>query len=125
MSNDQLDFEELPPGRYDGTVEKVRFNFKATTTIVITYKLDTPNGVRRIEERTLIVAPASSAAYFQTTRGLGRVEDILRTQGLSLADAGGLRDLPRLLEGAAIGVVTRNQRVAGFNVPVVVRIEAA
>ena len=54
------------------------------------------------------------------------MEDILRTKGLSLADAqaaGGLRALPGLLEGSAICVVTRNRRVAGFNCPVVDRIE--
>ena len=55
------------------------------------------------------------------------MEDILRTKGLSLADAqaaGGLRALPGLLEGIAICVVTRNRLTAGFNVPVVDRIEA-
>ena len=55
------------------------------------------------------------------------MEDILRTKGLSLADAqaaGGIRALPGLLEGSAICVVTRNRRVAGFNCPVVDRIEA-
>ena len=49
---DDLTFEELPPGRYKGTVEKIRYIFKAATHIVITYKLDTPDGeVRRIVER--------------------------------------------------------------------------
>ena len=33
-----LGFEELPPGRYDGVVEKIRYNFRTTTQIVITYK---------------------------------------------------------------------------------------
>ena len=130
---DDLTFEELPPGRYNGTVEKVRYSFKAATHIVITYRLDThqldtPDGeVRRIVERLPIDAPSSSASYFQTAQGKGRVEDILRTKGLSLADAqaaGGLRALPGLLEGSAICVVTRNRRVAGFNCPVVDRIEA-
>ena len=125
---DDLTFEELPPGRYNGTVEKVRYSFKAATHIVITYKLDTPDGeVRRIGERLPIDAPPSSAFYFQTALGKGRVEDILRTKGLSLADAqaaGGIRALPGLLEGSAICVVTRNRRVAGFNCPVVDRIEA-
>ena len=49
-----------------------------------------------------------------------------RINGLSLADAqaaGGLRALPGMLEGTALGVITRNQRVAGFNCPVVVRVE--
>jgi hypothetical protein len=103
----------------------VRFSLKATTTIVLTYKLNTPGGTRRVEERILIAAPKSSAAYFYTTRGLGRIEDILRTRGQPLAVVGSIRDLPQLLEGLEIAVVTRNQRVAGFNVPVVVRIEAA
>jgi hypothetical protein len=124
---DDLTFEELPPGRYNGTVERVRYSFKAATHIVITYKLDTPNGgVRRIVERLPIGAPSSSAFYDQTALGKGRVEDILRTKGLSLADAqaaGGIRALPGLLEGSAICVVTRNRRVAGFNCPVVDRIE--
>ena len=125
---DDLTFEELPPGRYKGTVEKIRYSFKAATHIVITYKLDTPDGeVRRIVDRLPIDAPLSSAFYFQTALGKGRVEDILRTKGLSLADAqaaGGIRALPGLLEGSAICVVTRNRRVAGFNCPVVDRIEA-
>ena len=57
---DDLTFEELPPGRYNGTVEKVRYSFKAATHIVITYKLDTPDGeVRRIDERLPIDAPPS------------------------------------------------------------------
>ena len=41
---DDLTFEELPPGRYNGTVEKIRYSFKAATHIVITFTLDTPNG---------------------------------------------------------------------------------
>jgi hypothetical protein len=49
---DGLTFEELPPGRYNGTVEKIRYSFNAATHIVITYRLDTPNGeVRRINEK--------------------------------------------------------------------------
>ena len=125
---DDLTFEELPPGRYKGTVEKIRYIFKVATHIVITYRLDTPDGeVRRIVERLPIDAPSSSAFYFQTALGKGRVEDILRTKGLSLADAqaaGGISALPGLLEGSAICVVTRNRWVAGFNCPVVDRIEA-
>ena len=125
---DDLTFEELPPGRYNGTVEKVRYSFKAATHIVITYRLDTPDGeVRRLVESLPIGAPFSSAFYFLTALGKGRVEDILRTKGLPLADAqaaGGLRALPGLLEGSAICVVTRNLPVAGFNCPVVDRIEA-
>ena len=119
-----LGIEELAPGRYDGTVEKIRFILKATTRISITYKIETPQGIRRLIERILIGAPLASASYFHTTQGLARVEDILRIKGLALQDVDGLRDLPKLLEGVAIGVVTRNQRAAGFNVPVVVRIEA-
>ena len=125
---DDLTFEELPPGRYKGKVERVRYSFKAATHIVITYQLDTPDGaVRRLVERLPIHAPSSSAAYFQTALGKGRVAEILRTKGLSLADAqaaGGIRALPGLLEGSAICVVTRNRRAAGFNCPVVHHIEA-
>jgi len=119
-----LGIEELAPGRYDGTVEKIRFILKATTRISITYKIETPQGIRRLIERILISAPPASASYFHTTQGLARVEDILRIKGLALQDVDGLRELPKLLEGVAIGVVTKNQREAGFNVPVVVRIEA-
>ena len=119
-----LGIEELAPGRYDGTVEKIRFILKATTRISITYKIETPQGIRRLNERILISAPPASASYFHTTQGLARVEDILRIKGLALQDVDGLRELPKLLEGVAIGVVTKNQREAGFNVPVVVRIEA-
>ena len=45
-----LGIEELPPGRYAGMVEKVRYTFTATTRIFITYRLDTPDGIRRVEE---------------------------------------------------------------------------
>ena len=125
---DDLIFEELPPGRYNGTVEKVRYSFKAATHIVITYKVDTPHGeVRRIVERFPIKAPSSSTFYFLTLLGIGRVGEILGTKGLSLADAqaaGGLRALPGLLEGSVICVVTRNRRTAGFNCPIVDRVEA-
>jgi hypothetical protein len=125
---DDLIFEELPPGRYNGTVEKVRFSFNAATHIVITYKVDTLHGeVRRIVERLPINAPSWSALYFQTVLGMGRVEEILRTKGLSLADAqaaGGIRALPGLLEGSVTCVVIRNRRTAGFNCPVVDRVEA-
>ena len=93
-----------------------------------TYKVDTPLGeVRRIVERLPINAPSSSALYFQTARGVGRVEEILRTKGLSLAEAqaaGGIRALPDLLEGSVICIVTRNRRTAGFNCPIVDRVEA-
>ena len=37
--------------------------------------------------------------------------------------AGGLRALPGMIEGIALAVITRNQRVAGFECPVVVRVE--
>ena len=30
---------------------------------------------------------------------------------------------PELLEGTAVGVVTRNQRMHGYNCPIVVRVE--
>ena len=60
---DDLTFEELSPGRYKGTVERVRYSFKAATHIVIAYRLDTPDGkVRRIDERLPIGAPSSSAS---------------------------------------------------------------
>jgi hypothetical protein len=122
--NEDFTFVELPPGRYTSTVERVRFTFiKATTRIVITYRLETPDGVRRVEERMLISAPKSSVGAFQATHGLGRVEDILRICGLTLTDVDGIRSLPKLIEGVALGVVTRNARVAGYNIPVVVRVE--
>ena len=125
---DELIFEELPPGRYKGMVEKVRYSFKAATYIVIIYKIDTPHGeVRRIRESLPISAPSSSAFYFPTAFGRGRVEEILRTKGLSLADAqaaGGIRALPGMLEGSVICVTTRNRRTSGFNCPVVDRVEA-
>jgi hypothetical protein len=118
-----LGFEELLPGRYQGTIDKVRYNFRTTTQIIITYKLETPSGTRRLEERMLIDAPQSSVSYFYTTAGLARVEDILRIGGMSLADADGLKSLPGLLEGASVSVVTRNQRLHGYNCPIVVRVE--
>ena len=121
-----LGIEVLPPGRYAGRVEKVRYTFTAITWITITYRLDTPDGIRRVEETFLISAPPSSASHYRTTHGLGRVEDILRIKGLTLADAeaaGGLKSLPNLLEGVALGIVTQNRRTAGFNCPVVVRVE--
>ena len=125
---DDLIFEELPTGRYKGMVEKVRYRFTAATYIVITYKIDTPDGeVRRIDESLPISAPSSSAFYFPTAFGRRRVEEILRTKGLSLADAqaaGGIRALPGLLEGSVICVITGNRRIAGFNCPVVDRVEA-
>ncbi len=86
-----LEFKVLPPGRYAGMVEKVRYTFTATTRIIITYRLDTPDGIRRVEETILISAPPSSASHYRTTHGLGRVEDILRIKGLTLADARGCR----------------------------------
>ena len=43
-----LGIEELPPGRYAGMVEKVRYTFTATTRIFITYRLDMPDGTRRL-----------------------------------------------------------------------------
>ena len=87
---DDLTFEELPPGRYKGKVERVRYSFKAATHIVISYKLDTSHGgVRRIVERLPIHAPSSSAAYFQTALGKGRVE----VQGsVARRRSGGRRD---------------------------------
>ena len=118
-----LGFEELPAGRYEGVVEKVRYNFKTTTQIIITYKIEKHTGIRRLEQRMLIDAPQSSVSYFYTTAGLARVEDILRINGMSLADADGLKSLPGLLEGTVVNVVTRNQRLHGYNCPIVVRVE--
>jgi hypothetical protein len=63
MSGD-LGFEELAPGRYDGVVERIRYNFGAATRIVITYKLTTANGPRRVREEMLISAPPASVSYF-------------------------------------------------------------
>jgi hypothetical protein len=116
-------FKQLAPGRYDGVVDKVRYSFKTTTRIVITYKIETPGGTRRLEEKILIDAPQSSVSYFHTTAGLARVEDILRISGMSLADADGLKSLPGLLEGASVSVVTRNQRLHGYDCPMVMRVE--
>ena len=118
-----LDYEELAPGKYRGIVEKVRFAITTVIRIVIGYKLDTPAGVRRVEENFLINAPSASVAYFHTTHGLARVEDLLRIKGLTRADVDGLKSLPGLLEGTDILVVTRNERTGGFNCPHVVRIE--
>jgi len=121
-----LSIEELPPRRYAGMVEKVRYTFTATTKIVITYKLETPGGTRRLEEVFLISAPPSSTFHYRTTTGLGRVADILRIRGMSLAEAqiaGGLKALPGLLEDTTLGVITRNQRLHGFDCPIVVRVE--
>jgi hypothetical protein len=84
--HEDFTFVELPPGRHAGTVEKVRYSFRAATQIVITYRLDTPAGVCRVEERLPIKAPKSSASAFDTTKGLGRVEEVLRIRGLTLAD---------------------------------------
>ena len=73
---------------------------KVATHIVTTYKLVTPDGrIRRTVESLPIDAPSPSAAYFRTALGNGRVEEILRTKGLSLAEAqatGGIRALPGL-----------------------------
>ena len=44
------------------------------------------------------------------------MRDILRIKGLTLDDAE-IKSLPELLEGTALGVITRNDRVAGFNTP--------
>ena len=118
-----LGFEELAAGRYEGIIDRVRYSFRTATQIIITYKLETPGGTRRLEERMLIDAPQSSVSYFHTTAGLARVEDILRIRGMSLADADGLKSLPGLLEGVAISVITRNQRLQGYNCPIVVRVE--
>ena len=118
-----LEFKVLPPGRYTGTVEKVRFIIATTIKIVITYKLDTPDGTRRVEEKILIDAPPASVGFFRTTQGLARVEDILRIKGRTLADAENLKALPGLLEGTAVAVLTRNQRTGGFDCPTVIRIE--
>ena len=125
---DDLTFEELPPGRYNGTVEKVRYSFKAATHIVITYKLDTPDGGSAASSRgsPSVLRPRRLLTSRRRWARDGW-KSILRTKGLSLADAqaaGGIRALPGLLEGSAICVVTRNRRVAGFNCPVVDRIEA-
>jgi hypothetical protein len=121
--SDELGFEELPPGRHSGTVEKVRYSFRATTQIIFTYKLQTSTGPRRLEERFTIGTPKSAANYFNITLGLGRVEDVLRILGKTIADADGLKSLPGLLEGTVVVVITQNRRVAGYSCPYVVRVE--
>ena len=122
--SDEFGFEELPAGRYEGMVEKVRFYFSGIrTNIVLTYALSSATGIRRVQEEILVHAPRSTAAHFKTTRGLGRIEDILRTKGQTLAVVSGLKDLPGLLEGVPLVVVIRSERIAGYNTPVVVRIE--
>jgi hypothetical protein len=117
-----LGIQELAPGRYDGVVDKVEYSGKSDLRIIITYKIETPNGIRRLKEKELIRASASSANHFRTAWGLARVRDILRIKGLTLDDAE-IRSLPALLEGTELKVVTRNNRVAGFNTPIVVRVE--
>ena len=100
-----LGIEELPPGRYAGMVEKVRYTFDGDNKIIITYRLDTPNGIRRVEDDNSDQRPAIIGFPLRTTQGLARVEDILRIKGLTLADAEvrGLKALPGLLEGTALG----------------------
>jgi len=117
-----LGIEELPPGRYKGVVDKIEYWGKSDIRIIITYKIETPTGIRRLKDQELISAPPSSASHFRTTRGLARVRAILGIKGLTLDDAE-IKSLPGLLEGTALGVITRNDRVAGFNTPVVVRVE--
>lgn len=117
-----LGIEELPPGRYAGVVDKIEYTGKSDIRITITYKIETPTGLRKLKEQELVSAPSASANHFRTTRGLARVRDILGIKGLRLADAE-IKSLPGLLKGTALGVITRNDRVAGFNTPVVVRVE--
>jgi len=116
-----LGIQELAPGRYDGVVDKIEFSGRPDLKVVITYKIETPDGARRLKEKELIKATTSSANHFRTAWGLARVRDILRIKGLTLDDAE-IRSLPALLEGTALKVVTRNKRVAGFNTPIVVRV---
>ena len=125
---DDLTFEELPPGRYNGTVEKIRYSFKAATHIVITYKLDTPDGRSAASSRgsPSVLRPRR---LFTSRRRWARVGwkascGPRDCRSPTLKAAGGIRALPGLLEGSAICVVTRNRWVAGFNCPVVDRIEA-
>ena len=124
---DDLTFEELPPGRYNATVEKVRYSFTAATHIVITYKLDTQHGkVRRLVEKILIGAPPASAPT-STRRRPWDGSKTLANQGpvaRRRAGSGWDQRIAGTLEGCAIRVVTRNRRVAGFNCPVVDRIAA-
>ena len=62
-----LGIEELPPGRYDGVVDKIEYTGRSDIRIIITYKIETPTGVRRLKEEELISAPPSSASHFRTT----------------------------------------------------------
>ena len=123
---DDLTFEELPPGRYKGTVEKIRYSFKAAATS------SSPTSSTRRTARSGASSRGSPSTLHPRRLFTSRRRSEATggrhppDQGLSLADAqaaGGLRALPGLLEGSAICVVTRNRRVAGFDCPVVDHIE--
>ena len=62
---------------------------------------------------------------FETLRERGyELSPTLVTGDADAQAAGGVGALPGLLEGSVICVITRNRRTAGFNCPVVDRVEA-
>ena len=56
---DDLTFEELPPGRYNGTVEKIRYGFRDDASPSPT-KLDMPGGEVRHRRGSPIGFPVGS-----------------------------------------------------------------
>ena len=61
-----LTIQELAPGKYHGLIDKIEFSGKSDVKITIFYKIDTPDGVRRLKERELLKASPSSASHFHT-----------------------------------------------------------
>ena len=117
-----LGIEELTPGRYDGVVDKIEYSGKSDIQIIITYKIDTPTGVRRAERKGVDQRTAFIGQPLPHDKGTGAGKGHSQDQG---TDTGRRRDqvTAGLLEGTALKVITRNERVAGFNTPIIVRVE--
>ena len=94
----ELAWETISAGLYDATVTSVTYSYKAVISINIAYKfIDTHGELYTVAEWLAFDAPRSSPRYFDTAQGKGRINQILKTMGLTLADLGvdWISEIPR------------------------------
>ena len=118
----ELQWETIDAGLYDATVTSVTYSYKAVISINIAYEIDTHGALYTIAEWLALEAPRSSPRYFDTAQGKGRVSQILKTMGLTLADLGvdWISEIPEKIVDARIRLMIGTKDQYGLQVPYVI-----
>jgi hypothetical protein len=123
----ELAWVTISAGLYDATVTSVSYSYKAVISINIAYRIiDTHGELYTVAEWLTFDAPRSSPRYFDTAQGKGRVSQILKAMGLTLADLGvdWISEIPEKIVGARVGLMIGTRNQYGLQVPYVTDVVA-